>query len=193
MRWPLIPRSDKSLRLIASCDPLVALRLRYYRFVNRARPTLAILLLSLLAACNGGRPPRIGETAPDFSVTDSQRTVTLSQLRGKPVLLNFWASWCAPCVEEMPSMVQLQRIMGDKVTILAVSEDSDDNAYKQFVRSRNIDLLTVRDTRESVNGLYGTFKFPETYVIDRNGEIVRKFIGAVDWTNPEIVDYLNKL
>jgi len=167
--------------------------LRYYRVVNCARLTLALLLVTLLSACNGGRPPRIGETAPDFTITDAQRTVTLSQLRGKPVLLNFWASWCAPCVEEMPSLVQLQRVVGNKVTILAVSEDADDRPYQQFVRDHNVDLLTVRDTHQTVNGQYGTFKFPETYVIDKDGKIVRKFIGAIDWTNPEIVDYLNKL
>ncbi len=66
-------------------------------------------------------------------------------------------------------------------------------AYLQFVRDHNVDLLTVRDVRQNVNGLYGTFKFPETYVIDKDGVIRRKFIGAIDWTNPEIVDYLNKL
>ncbi len=161
--------------------------------MNRTRLTLALVLLIVLVACNGGRPPRIGETAPDFTITDAQRTVTLSQLRGKPVLLNFWASWCGPCVEEMPSLVQLQKQMGDNVTVLAVSEDADNSAFQQFVRDHNVDLLAVRDVRQNVNGLYGTFKFPETYVIDRNGVIRRKFIGAIDWTNPEIVDYLNKL
>ena len=153
----------------------------------------ALICLALLFACNGGRPPRIGETAPNFTVTDSQRTVTLTQLRGKPVLLNFWATWCPPCVEEMPSLVELQRKLGDKVIILAVSEDADQNAVNQFVRDHNVELLTVRDSKQSANALYGTFKFPETYVIDKDGVIRRKFIGATDWTNPEIVDYLNKL
>ena len=90
-------------------------------------------------------------------------------------------------------MVQLQKQMGDKVTILAVSEDADDGAYKQFVRDHGVDLLTVRDTERKTNEVYGTFKFPETFIIDRNGKIVRKFIGATDWTSAEIVDYLNKL
>jgi cytochrome c biogenesis protein CcmG, thiol:disulfide interchange protein DsbE len=161
--------------------------------VKRSLPILATLLLFLLAACNSGRPPRIGEAAPDFTVTDSQRTVSLSQLRGKPVVLNFWASWCAPCVEEMPSLVQLQKVLGDKVIILAVSEDADDNAYKQFVHDHNVDLLTVRDPKQTSNELYGTFKFPETYVIDKDGKIVRKFIGATDWTSPDLVEYFNKL
>ena len=154
----------------------------------------ATLLLVFLAACNSGsHPPRIGSTAPDFTITDSQRTVKLSDFKGKLVLLNFWASWCAPCIEEMPSLVDLQKKLGSQVTVLAVSEDSDDKPYQQFVRDHHVDLLTVRDVDEKTNVLYGTFKFPETYVIDRDGKIVRKFIGAVDWTSPDIVDYLQKL
>jgi thiol-disulfide isomerase/thioredoxin len=156
--------------------------------------SVLIIGLLLLAGCNSGsHPPRIGNAAPDFTLTDSQRTVALSQLRGKPVVLNFWATWCPPCIDEMPSLVQLQKQLGDKVTILAISEDADDGAYKQFVRDHNVDLLTVRDTGRTINEVYGTFKFPETFVIDRNGKIVRKFIGATDWTSPDIVDYLNKL
>jgi cytochrome c biogenesis protein CcmG/thiol:disulfide interchange protein DsbE len=161
--------------------------------VKRLSSVLALAWIVLLSACNGGRPPRIGETAPDFTLTDSQRTVTLSQMRGKPVLLNFWATWCPPCIEEMPSLVELQKKMGDRVTVLAVAEDADENAVKQFVRDHNVDVTVVRDAKQSVNALYGTFKFPETYVIDKDGVIRRKFIGATDWTNPEIVDYLNKL
>ena len=115
--------------------------------------SLAIVCLVLLAACNSGsHPPRIGSAAPQFTITDSQRTVALSQFQGKPVVLNFWATWCPPCIQEMPSLVQLQKQLGDKVTILAVSEDDDDSAYKQFVRDHNVDLLTVRDTGQKTNG-----------------------------------------
>ena len=147
-----------------------------------------------ITACNaGGHPPRIGNDAPNFTMTDSQHTVELAKLRGKPVLLNFWATWCPPCVEEMPSLVQLQKQMGDKVTILAVSEDADDAAYHQFIRDHGVDLLTVREGSQKTSSGYGTFRYPETYVIDRNGKIVRKFIGATNWTSADIVDYLNKL
>lgn len=93
----------------------------------------------------------------------------------------------------MPALVQMQKQLGDKALVLAVSVDSDENAYKQFVRDHNIDLLTVRDAKQVSNGLYGTFKFPETYIIDKNGRIVRKFVGEQDWTSPEIVDYVSKL
>jgi cytochrome c biogenesis protein CcmG/thiol:disulfide interchange protein DsbE len=147
-----------------------------------------------LAGCNSGsHPPRIGNPAPDFSITDSQHTVVLSQLRGKPVLLNFWATWCPPCIEEMPSLVELQKKLGDKVTILAVSEDADDAAYKQFIHDHGVDLLTVREGSHKISDVYGTFKYPETYVIDRNGKILRKFIGATDWTSADIIDYMNHL
>jgi peroxiredoxin len=77
--------------------------------------------------------------------------------------------------------------------VLAVSVDSDEYAYKQFVRDHNVDLLTVRDQKQVSSTLYGTFKYPETYVIDKDGKIVRKFIGATDWTAPDVVEYFNKL
>ncbi|HZP25029.1 MAG TPA: TlpA disulfide reductase family protein [Terriglobales bacterium] len=161
--------------------------------MKRFASSFAVVGLLLLASCNTGtHPPRIGSTAPQLTITDSQHTVSLEQLRGKPVLLNFWATWCPPCIEEMPSLVQLHREMGNRITILAVSEDADDVAYKQFIHDHNIDLMTVRDTQHH-NEIYGTFKYPETYVIDRNGKIVRKFIGATNWTAPDIVEYLDKL
>ncbi len=132
--------------------------------------------------------------APDFTVRDSERTVTLSQFRGQVVVLNFWATWCPPCIEEMPSLVQMQeRLKAKGVTVLAVSVDVDENNYRRFLREHNVNLLSVRDADQKSNELYGTFKFPETYVIDRKGIVRRKFIGAVDWTDPEVMDFLGKL
>ena len=154
--------------------------------------TIAVLAL-MLGACKTSQPAQIGTQAPDFTVNDGDKTVTLSQFRGKPVVLNFWATWCPPCVQEIPSMVQLQKQLGDKVVILAVSTDVDADAYKKFTAKNMQGMLTVRDGDHRSNALYGTFAFPETYVIDRNGVIRRKFIGAVEWTSPEIVDYLSKL
>jgi cytochrome c biogenesis protein CcmG, thiol:disulfide interchange protein DsbE len=151
-------------------------------------------LLVASACYTGTRPPGIGSSAPDFTVQDSDRSLTLSQFRGQVVVLNFWATWCPPCVEEMPSLVEMQRRMKAKgVTVLAVSTDVDQNAYRQFIKDHNVNLLTVRDPNQKSSALYGTFKFPETYVIDRSGVMRRKFIGAVDWTAPEIVDFLGKL
>lgn len=147
-----------------------------------------------MAGCySGSRPPRIGSKAPDFTVTDSERTVTLSKYEGKPVVLNFWATWCPPCIEEMPSLVQLQDRMKDKVTIIAVSLDVDESAYKRFVTDRKLNMVTVRDADQKSNTLYGTYKFPETYIIDGKGMIRRKFIGAVNWNDPQIEEYLRGL
>lgn len=142
-----------------------------------------------LSACYGGsRPPRIGSNAPDFTVEN----FTLSRFRGQVLVLNFWATWCAPCVEELPSLVEMQRRMKSKgVTVLAVSVDVDENAYRRFVKDHNLNLLlTGRDPSGKSNRLYGTSMFPETYIIDRNGVMQRKFVGPVDWTEPEIMDFL---
>jgi cytochrome c biogenesis protein CcmG/thiol:disulfide interchange protein DsbE len=174
-------------------------RIHYYSGVRRVLQPLALvlaglLLLGLSACYSGSRPPRIGSNAPDFTVQDAQNKITLSEFRGQIVVLNFWATWCAPCVEEVPSLVEMQRRMKAKgVTVVAVSVDVDEGAYKQFVKDHNVNLLTVRDPDQKSNSLYGTAKFPETYIIDRNGVMRRKFIGAVDWTEPEITDFLNKL
>src|ERR1700674_4190711 len=156
---------------------------------------LVIGLLSGLIGCySGGNPARIGSNAPDFTVQDSDHKVTLSQFRGQVVVLNFWGTFCPPCIEETPSLVQMQKRLKDKgVVVLAVSIDADDNAYHKFLKDYKIDLVTVRDGAQKTSSLYGTFGWPETYVIDRNGTIRRKFIGAVDWSSPEITDYLSKL
>jgi cytochrome c biogenesis protein CcmG/thiol:disulfide interchange protein DsbE len=136
----------------------------------------------------------IGNPAPQFAVEDSDRKVALNDLKGKIVVLNFWATWCPPCVDEMPSLVHMQQLMRDKgVTVLAVSVDADGRSYHKFLKDHNVNLLTVRDPDQKSNNLYGTFKFPETYIIDRNGVVRRKFIGPVDWNQPDILDYLSKL
>jgi cytochrome c biogenesis protein CcmG/thiol:disulfide interchange protein DsbE len=162
--------------------------------VRRALVLLAAFILLLNGCYRGTRPPRIGTAAPDFSVQDSDRKVTLSQFRGNIVVLNFWATWCAPCVEEMPSLMQLQQRFRSKgVTVVGVSIDVDGDAYHNFLKTYKIDFLTVRDPDQKASSLYGSFKWPETYIIDRNGIVRRKFIGAVEWSQPEIVDFMSKL
>lgn len=166
----------------------------YHESVKRATILIFALVIILAGCYSGTRPPRIGETAPDFSVNGDPRAVALHDLRGQVVVLNFWATWCPPCVEEMPSLVTLQSHLKDKgVTVLAVSLDVDGDAYRKFLKDHNIDLLTVRDPEKKSSDLYGTFKYPETYIIDRKGVIRRKFIGPVDWNQPEIVSYLQRM
>jgi cytochrome c biogenesis protein CcmG, thiol:disulfide interchange protein DsbE len=163
--------------------------------VRFARAIVPGVFLLVLSGCFGGsRPPRVGMAAPDFAVKDSDRTVTLSQFKGQVLVLNFWATWCPPCIEEMPSLVRMQQVMKSKgVTVLAVSVDVDEGNYRRFLVDHKVNLLTVRDPDQKSNSLYGTFKFPETYIIDRNGVVRRKFIGAVEWTAPEVVEFLGKM
>ena len=143
---------------------------------------------------SGSRPPRIGSPAPDFTVQDAERKVTLSQYRGQVVVLNFWATWCPPCVEETPSLVQMNdRLKNKGITLVGVSVDVDADAYHRFLKDHKIEYVTVRDVDQKSNNLYGTFKFPETYIIDRNGTLRRKFIGPVDWNSREITEFLSKL
>jgi cytochrome c biogenesis protein CcmG, thiol:disulfide interchange protein DsbE len=163
--------------------------------VRRSALLIIIGFIAVLAGCySGSHPGRIGSNAPDFTVKDSDHTVTLSQFRGQVVVLNFWATWCPPCIEETPALVRMQSLMKSKgVTVLAVSIDADDGAYHKFLKDYNVNMVTVRDDSRKASNLYGTFGWPETYIIDRQGVIRRKFIGAVDWTSPEITDYLSKL
>lgn len=154
---------------------------------------LFLLPLTLAAACNrGAHPSQPGKLAPDFTVSDGTTTVHLASYRGRVVLLNFWASWCAPCVAEMPSLLQLHREMPNLV-ILAVSIDDDPEAYKHFVESRHVNLITVMDPSQSAPALFHTDMWPESYLIDRKGVIRSKFIGAQDWSDPEIRALLKSL
>jgi cytochrome c biogenesis protein CcmG/thiol:disulfide interchange protein DsbE len=152
-----------------------------------------LLPLAFLPACNrGAHPAQTGKLAPDFTVSDGTTTVHLASYRGKVVLLNFWATWCEPCVLEVPSLLQLHHDM-PKLVILAVSIDEDPDAYKSFIASHHMDLITVRDPSQSVPTLFHTDMWPETYLIDRKGIIRSKFIGAQDWSDPQIRDLIKSL
>jgi peroxiredoxin len=162
----------------------------------RFRFSFLLLVLALFLGCDRGSVPNlVGKPAPDFTVQDASKRVSLHDLRGKVVVLNFWATWCPPCVEEMPSLIAMQNQMKDRVTVLAVSTDDSDREYRRFVEEHGLTptLLTIRDDAKQSNRLYGSFRFPETYVIDRQGVLRRKFIGPVDWTKPEIIEYLRNL
>jgi thiol-disulfide isomerase/thioredoxin len=158
------------------------------------RVWIGLLLGTLLiAGCDrGSHPGNIDKPAPQFVLSDSARSVDLAKLRGRVVVLNLWASWCAPCIEELPSLLALQKQM-PSIEIVAVSMDQDPDVYRRFLVEHHVDLLTVRDEEQRVNALYGTVQIPETYIIDKQGILRRKFIGAQDWTSPEITSYLAKL
>lgn len=166
----------------------------YYRDMRRILLFASLLALVFAGGCDrGAKPELVGKQAPAFRVTDEDRSIALSDLRGKIVVLNFWASWCPPCIEETPSMIAMQDTMKGRITILAVSTDVNRDAYLRFLREQKTNFLTVRDGAQQSNALYGTFGYPETYIIDREGVVRRKFIGPVDWTRPDIIEYLSSL
>ena len=162
------------------------------RFPGFLTPAL-LLPLALVSACNrGAHPAQTGKLAPDFTVSDGTTTVHLANYRGRVVLLNFWATWCEPCVVELPSLLDLHHDQPN-LAILAISIDEDPDAYSHFIARRHVDLTTVRDPGETAAKLYHTDMWPETYVIDRKGVIRRKFVGAQDWSDPEVRAYLKSL
>jgi cytochrome c biogenesis protein CcmG, thiol:disulfide interchange protein DsbE len=162
------------------------------RIVRRVWASLALGFLVMTGCDRGSHPGNIDKPAPQFVVSEGGRTIDLSKLRGRVVVLNLWATYCAPCIEELPSLLALQRQMPD-LAIVAVSMDQDPDVYRRFLVQHHVDLLTVRDEEQRVNALYGTAQIPETYIIDKEGVMRRKFIGAQDWTSREIRGYLASL
>jgi cytochrome c biogenesis protein CcmG, thiol:disulfide interchange protein DsbE len=137
----------------------------------------------------------VGDSAPNFQVTaDNGRPVSLTNFGGKVLVLNFWATWCPPCVEEMPSLNQFAARFKDKgVVVLGVSVDKDAAAYKQFVRNLDPAFLTTRDPDMKINLEYGTVQYPETYIINAQGKVVNKIISSANWTDDKMVSYVQSL
>jgi len=163
--------------------------------VRRIRIWVAIGAIVLSAGCyTGSRPPHVGSAAKDFSVQDSDHQVSLKQFRGQVVVLNFWATWCPPCNEELPSIMDMQtRLRGRGVVVLGVSIDVDGDAYHRFLKERNVNFVTVRDPEQKVADMYGTSMWPESYVIDRQGVLRRKIVGPINWGSPDVMQFLSQL
>lgn len=157
-------------------------------------PKFGLLALALaLAGCSGRARP--GRPAPDFSLTTAEgRRVTLASYRGQVLVLDFWASWCPPCIEEAPALNSLAAKLAEQpVKILAVSIDTDPGAYRRFLLAYHVPFATARDPSAALMHRYGTVKIPETYIIDAHGQVARKIVGAMDWSSPAMVAYLKDL
>jgi len=166
-----------------------------------------IVLMIVLAACAAmagcskeGKGPdmeaKVGASAPEFTLKDlSGKDVSLASLRGKVVMLNFWATWCPPCKEEIPSMMRLNQAMSGKpFQMLAVSiDDGGKPAVEAFFKQSGFSLPALNDPGQSIGKLYGVTGVPETFVIDKKGVILKKFIGGLDWSAPEVIKYFNEL
>lgn len=138
-----------------------------------------------------------GVPAPDFRLPDlNGQEVTLSQFRGKVVFLNFWATWCPPCIEEMPSINALQKkVQSNDFVILTVNIDQTGREnIKKFVDSRGLEFRVLLDPKSDVSaGKYGISGVPETFLIDRNGIVIERYIGPRNWTEEAFITYLNKI
>lgn len=153
------------------------------------------MLVGVVATSVEERVVAAGDKAPNFSVTtDSGRTISRSNFGGKILVLNFWATWCPPCVDEIPSLEEFHRqLSGSGVVVLAVSVDRNGEQYSRFLQKAGITFQTARDPDATVSSRYGTFKYPESYVIDQNGKVVQKIIGATNWTDPRMINYIRSL
>ncbi|HEV2288716.1 MAG TPA: TlpA disulfide reductase family protein [Candidatus Acidoferrales bacterium] len=155
---------------------------------------VGLLILFAMPSYKYGEASPAGSMAKPFSFELNGSPEQLSDLRGKVVVLNFWATWCPPCVEETPSLVALQREIGPKGgVVLGISVDSDAQVYAQFLQTNGIDYPTYRDPDSKIPSEYGTLVYPETYIIDQRGKIARKLVGAQDWMSPEMTAYLKSL
>ncbi len=141
----------------------------------------------------------VDRPAPPFELPDSSgKTHTLSEYRGKVVFLNFWASFCDPCREEMPSMERLVRQYESQgMVMIAVSHDTKkadmDRFMAEFLPGQRSAMTVLWDPEVSVAPKYGTELIPETYIIDREGRIVARFVNAYDWTRPEVKQLIEAL
>jgi cytochrome c biogenesis protein CcmG/thiol:disulfide interchange protein DsbE len=141
-----------------------------------------------------GEPSIAGRVAPNFAFELNGKPMHLADLRGKVVVLDFWASWCPPCVEETPALIALQRDISQRGgTVLGISLDDDRSAYDKFLADHGVNFPTYLDTSKAIPTSYGTSMFPEAYVINRDGRIVRKVVGPQNWTGPEMTSIFDKL
>ena len=162
---------------------------------------LLILLLCILSGAlvfeiNASiRQPVVveGDTAPDFTITaDNGQTVSMPHFQGKLLVLNFFATWCGPCIEEVPSLSEFAKQYADKgVTVLSISVDQNEQAYKNFVAKYKPAFLTVRE--RNLHEKFGTFMYPETYLITADGKVLRKIAASADWSTPDVSQYFDGL
>ncbi|NGZ11406.1 MAG: TlpA family protein disulfide reductase [Nitrospira sp. LK70] len=139
---------------------------------------------------------QVGDEAPNFMLRDlAGNVMSLSQLRGRVVLLNFWATWCGPCRVEMPAMEQLYRTLPRReFEILAVSTDPQGAAVtRPFQREMGFTFPILHDSEYRVGLAYGARTIPITFMVDRRGIVREKIFGARDWDSPEARDLIHEL
>lgn len=156
---------------------------------------LAALLVWVVAGTLDTPVVNAGDSAPRFSVvTEEGKTVTPTSFGGKLLVVNYWASWCEPCILETPSLEEFQRTFANRgVVVLGISMDTNEKRYKEFLSQYRINFPTARDPSADIASSYGTFQFPESYIIDPSGKVVEKIINAQNWMDPQFVAKIQKM
>ena len=183
-------------RVLPAAITALAMAFIAVRFVSGARDTLA---RTRDGACVALAPDPLPEVlrngaVPDFQLPDAAgRTVSLSEQKGHPVFLNFWATWCPPCVDEVPSLEELaRRLDGTDLRMLAVSVDDDWDKVRRFF-AKGSDIGVLLDVSHDIPKKFGTEKYPETFLIDAAGRVRYYFINKRDWGRPEAIACLESL
>jgi len=153
---------------------------------------MVVLVLFAMPTYRQGEASIAGKTAQDFPLEVWGKPGHLTDLKGKVVILNFWATWCPPCIEETPALNRLQKYVESRnALVLGVSIDEDPAAYEKFLKDYGIAFPTFREPTRKLALDYGTPVFPDTYVIDRHGKILRKFFGPQQWDSPDMLAYFD--
>jgi thiol-disulfide isomerase/thioredoxin len=154
----------------------------------------AAALIGVIAWSLRDTAPKEGSAAPAFAITtDSGKRITPESFGGRVLVLNFWASWCVPCVQEIPSLDAMQkRFARNGVVVVAISIDKNAKKYRSFLDRIPVAFETARDPAASISERYGTFQYPETYII-KDGKIMRKYAQAEDWTSDDLTQYIQTL
>ena len=143
---------------------------------------IGVLFLSLGNDPTAIDSPLVGRPAPPFALkaVGTGRTIDLQQLRGKPVVINFWATWCGPCYEEHPTLVQNARMLGDNVQFVGVVFNDTEDKIQSFLNERGSAYPTLLDEQGKTAIAYGVGGVPETFFVNRQGTIVAKYAGPMD-------------
>ncbi|HEY8122634.1 MAG TPA: TlpA disulfide reductase family protein [Myxococcota bacterium] len=165
-----------------------------------ARWALGVALFAaaawMISSAQREAPPiEVGIAAPEFALPRlAGGEIALRELRGKVVLVNFWATWCAPCEQEMPAMQRLYaRLAPRGFELVAISEDDDPRAVARFQQRLGLTFPIALDANKRIAGSYQSFRYPESFLIDREGVLVQRYIGERDWDAPEYVARVERL
>ena len=155
---------------------------------------LTACFIGLIAFSLRDTSAKEGGPAPEFTIrTDDGRQVSAKDFGGKVLVLNFWASWCPPCIQEIPSLSQFQkRFQNSGVKVVAISIDKNAQRYREFLRKLPVSFETAWDPSGDISAKYGTYQIPETYII-KDGRVMRKFANSADWNSPDVNEYVKSL